>query len=172
MLAEAKTFGAWLAERKMISVNPLSGVKAKGRRTHHGKAQLRLYEARRWTAKAFELADAGEDGAVGALMALLLGLRAGEITARDVRDLDEGGAVLWVPTSKTKAGVRTVEVPDEVRWYLLVQAKGKGPSAPLFTGTGGRSHWRDWVRKNVARICKSQGSPRCAPTRCGARTPA
>jgi len=169
MLAEAKTFGAWLAEGKMISANPLGSVKAKGRRSHHGKAQLRVDEARRWTAKAFELADAGDNGAVAALIALLLGLRAGEITGRVVRDLDESGAVLWVPTSKTKAGVRTVEVPDDLRPYLLAQAKGKGPSAPLFAGTGGRPHWRDWVRKNVARICRLAGVPRvCAHSMRGA----
>lgn len=163
ILAEAKTFGAWLSERKMVSANPLAAIKAKGRRSHHGKTQLRLDEARRWTATAYGLADAGDDGAVAALMALLLGLRASEITARVVRDLDEGGAVLWVPTSKTKAGVRTVEVPDDLRPYLLEQAKGKGPSAPLFTGTGGRPHWRDWVRTNVARICRLAGVPKvCA----------
>jgi hypothetical protein len=47
-------------------------------------------------AKATERANAGEEGAAAAMLALLLGMRATEITARVVRDLDDEGRLLWI----------------------------------------------------------------------------
>lgn len=60
-----------------------------------GNAQLRVDEERRWLAKAVELAAAGEAGAVAAIVALLMGMRASEIVERVVRDVDGGGRLLW-----------------------------------------------------------------------------
>jgi hypothetical protein len=60
-LAEAKTFGRWCVGRRYLRANPVENVKGVGRR-RHGKAQLRIDEARRWMARAVELADQGEDG--------------------------------------------------------------------------------------------------------------
>jgi integrase len=152
-LAEARTFLRWARKAKLIAGDPLRDVEPQGRRKK-GKEQLRIDEARRWTAKAVELAEAGDAGAVAALMSLLMGLRASEITTRTVRDLDDDGRLLWVPEAKTEAGKRTVEVPAVLRPLLQRVAWGKPAGETLF-GT----HWRDWPRENVQRICRLAGVP-------------
>ena len=105
-------------------------------------------------AKAIELADGGEVGAVAAMAALLLGMRASEITSRVVRDLDDEGRLLWIPDAKTDAGKRTLRVPDLLRPYLQRLAGNRAPDALIF----GR-HWRDWPREWVRRICEEARVP-------------
>jgi integrase len=153
-LAEAKTFLRWCVKRKFLKDNPLEHVEGVGKR-RHGKPQLRIDEARRWQAKALELADAGHTGAVAALMTLYLGMRAGEIVNRVVRDLDDDGHLLWIPKSKTDKGKRELRVPDILHPYLQRLAKGRSPHAPLF----GAGHRREWVRYWVRRICEQAKVP-------------
>jgi integrase len=153
MLSEAKTFFAWCGgrERRWLRGNRLAEVKGIGKRVH-GKEQLRIDEARSWKAKALDLADAGEGGAVAALMSLLMGMRCSEIISRVARDVDDDGRLLWIPEGKTKAGRRTLEVPELLRPYLVALATGKQPGEALFG-----QHWRDWPRKWVRRICGKAG---------------
>jgi integrase len=87
-------------------------------------------------------------------VALLLGMRASEIVSRVVRDLDDEGRLLWIPTSKTEAGKRTLHVPEVLRPYLQRLTEGQAPEALIFG-----EHWRDWVRKAVRRICKAAKVP-------------
>jgi integrase len=154
ILAEARTFLKWCMGRGYLRANPLAGVQGTGRR-RHGKPQLRIDEARKWQARALQLAEEGEDGAVAALVTLVMGLRAGEVVSRVVRDLDDGGGLLWIPDSKTEAGKRTLQVPEVLRPYLLALAEGKKSDELLFG-----YHDRNWPRKWVARICKAVGVPR------------
>ena len=153
ILAEAKTFLRWCCKRRWLSSNALEGIEGVGKR-RHGKAQLRIDEARRWMAGADRLAKGGEAGAVAAMMALVMGMRASEIVSRVARDVDDGGRVLWIPQSKTEAGRRTLEVPAVLQRHLVVLAKGKRSEDRLFG-----VHWRDWVRKWVARICREARVP-------------
>lgn len=146
-LAEAKTFLRWCVQQKWLAANPLAEVIAVGKR-RHGKPQLRIDEARRWLTVAGELAGQGDEGAIAAMVTLLLGLRCSEVVSRVVRDLDDGGRLLWIPDSKTPAGRRTLEVPEQLRPHLLALAEAKLPAALLFG-----QHWRDWPRKQVQRIC-------------------
>lgn len=83
-----------------------------------------------------------------------MGLRASEIVGLTVRDVDDGGALLWVSKSKTEAGRRRVRVPMELRGYLLGLRRDKLPLAQLFG-----QHWRDWPRKWVQRICRAARVP-------------
>ncbi|HET6282547.1 MAG TPA: site-specific integrase [Polyangia bacterium] len=154
ILAEAKSFLKWCAGKKWVVRNPLDEVEGVGRR-RHGKEQLRIDEARRWQAKAIELADRGEGGAIAAMMCLLMGMRCSEVVSRVVRDLDDDGKLLWIPDSKTLAGRRKLQVPDFLQPYLIGLAKGREASAMLFG-----EHWRDWPRKWVQRICKAAGVPK------------
>jgi integrase len=154
ILAEAKTFLKWSIIRGYLRTNPLEGVLGTGRR-RHGKPQLRIDEARKWHAKAMKLAEEGEDGAVAALVTLVMGLRAGEVVSRVVRDLDDEGKLLWIPDSKTEAGKRTLQVPEYLRTYLLALAEPKRSEDLLFG-----YHDRNWPRKWVARICRATGVPR------------
>src|SRR5207249_8853404 len=118
MLAEAKSLLKWCAVvKKWIARNPLDGVEGKGKR-RHGKPQLRIDEARKWIATATALADAGEAGAVAAMMALLLGMRASEIVSRVARGLDDEGHLLWIPETKTEAGRRTPRRPAALPPFL------------------------------------------------------
>jgi integrase len=153
ILVEARMLGKWCVSKRWLRTNPVEDVEGKGKR-RHGKAQLRIDEARRWLAKATELADAGDTGGVAAMMTLLLGMRASEIVSRVVRDLDDDGRLLWIPDSKTEAGKRTLRVPDLLRPYLQQLAEGQKPDALLFG-----KHWRDWPRESVQRICDAAGVP-------------
>src|SRR5450631_2035065 len=68
-LAEARMLAKFAVGKRWLRANPLDQVEGLGKR-RHGKEQLRVDEARRWTAKAIELAEGGDAGAVAAMMAL------------------------------------------------------------------------------------------------------
>lgn len=153
ILAEARSFLKWCLGKKWIVRNPLDGVEGVGKR-RHGKEQLRIDEARKWQAKAIELADVGETGAVAAMMCLVMGMRCSEVVSRVVRDLDDGGRLLWIPDSKTLAGRRKLQVPEFLQPYLVDLVKGRESRAALFG-----EHWRDWPRKWVQRVCRAAGVP-------------
>lgn len=153
-LLEARSFLRWCVKQGWIPRNPLEGVEGQGRRTH-GKPQLRFDEARRWTAHALRLAKT-EPGAVAALMTLLLGMRASEVTSVLVRDVDNDGRMLWVAQikGKTKAAKRTVPIPADLRPHLRRLA-AKRPREDLLFG----HHWRDWPNEWVHRICAATDVP-------------
>lgn len=161
VLAEVRTFIRWAMEapRSWLSRDPLAQVKPVGKR-HHGKPQLRLDDAELWLKAALRLADEGDEGAVGALMTMGMGLSGEEITGRKVRDLDAKGRVLHITDGKTEERRQPVLVPVDLQPLLLRAARGKLPEAPLFTSdrTGGH-HWRDWPREQVGKICKLAGVP-------------
>jgi integrase len=157
VLAEVKTFMGWCVKKKLTPTNPFVGVEGVGRRKH-GKPQLRIDESRKWMAVAMRLARQGDVGAVIALMTLLLGMRAGEIVGRVVRDVDDEGRLLWIPNSKTEAGRRSLEIPPVLQPFIQALVKNRRPEEKLF---GNR--WRDRPRKEVARICALAGVPKvCA----------
>jgi len=106
--------------QQWLKANPLAEVTGTGRR-RHGKPQLRIDEARRLRLVCHEKARDGDDGAVAVLVGLLMGLRAQEIVTRTVRDLDDGGRILWVdandqvkfsPKRNTRRLCRLAQVPE------------------------------------------------------------
>lgn len=153
-LIEARSFARWCVGQGWIRENPFDGIDGKGRRKH-GKPQLRVDEARAWTAKAIELADQGDVGAMAALLSLLLGVRCSEITKRRVRDIDDNGRLFWIDDTKTEAGRRALEIPEMARPYLLWLTVDREPTDPLWV----LPHWRDWPRHQVKRICRLAGVP-------------
>ncbi|HEY1817399.1 MAG TPA: site-specific integrase [Kofleriaceae bacterium] len=162
ILAQTKSFLAWCVSKGWIRENPCERVKGIGKRRPRGKSlgksgnTLRVKEARAWYKKAVELGDGGDEGAVAALVAMLLGMRASEIVSRVVSDLDEDeaeGDLLWIPCAKTPAGRRTLEVPAVLRPMLISCAEGKAPASHIFETEEGKPHWRDWIINNVRRIC-------------------
>lgn len=106
----------------------LAGVKPTGE-VKAGKEQLRIDEARRFVVAALE---AGDPLAVAAATMAFTGLRPGEVVALQARDVDDGGAVLWVPGTKTAAAKRQIPVDAEFQPMLLGAATGKGADALLF----------------------------------------
>lgn len=76
-------------------------------------------------------------GIASTMTALILGLRAGEVIGRKVRDLDDNATKLWVGEAceddlKTEASYRLLEVPELLRPYLTALTEGKAKDAPLF----------------------------------------
>lgn len=162
-LAQAKTMLKWAVKAQLVRSNILADIEPTGRR-RHGKPQPRRDEARRLLAACLDAAAAGDDGAVATLQAMMMGMRAGEIISRTVRDLDDGGRTLWVDEAngfkpKTAAGRRPLDVPPEMQELLLERCRAKLPGALLLPGVGGGLHDRGWVRKVVRRLCKRAGIP-------------
>ena len=155
-LSEAKTFMTWCLRHRYLALNPLERIRPVGKR-QHGKPQLRVDEARAWLRVARGLAEAGGPGAVAAMMALLMGMRCGEIVRCVARDVDNGGRLLWIPVSKTRSGKRVLDIPSILRRHLVHLAKRHQPLEPLFPHRG------PWVRNWVRRICVLAGVPKvCA----------
>lgn len=159
ILLEARSFAKWCSSRNWLrGENPLAKVEGVGKR-RHGKPQLRIDDARVWTEKAMELAQAGDDGALAGLMTLFMANRASEITTRRVGDVDDGGALLWIEEGKTDKSNGAVSIPDELQPLIRERAKGRDrdaylfPAEPAEDGTQ-RPHWRDWPRENIRRICR------------------
>lgn len=124
----ANGFFDWCIRQGHIEKSPLAGIEIRGRKKR-GKPQLRLDEALAFLERAIAVSDGKritkrhgsqqETGTLGAATTLLLGLRNGEVVGCRVRDLDDGGKMLWVSASKTEAGVRRIEVPDLLQPPLL-----------------------------------------------------
>lgn len=165
-LAAARSFGAWCVERRWLRDNPLESVKPIGERSR-GKAQLRIDETRKLVPLLLQHAEQENTGAVAVLAALLLGLRASEVTDRVCRDLDDGGRLLWVPFGKTRRSRRALDVPDVLRPYLLALVKDRKPDEQL-VGAGkvprerrrkdGRRD-RHWLLRQVRVFCDMAGLP-------------
>lgn len=121
-------------------------------RIQKGKEQLKRTEAQRFAAKALELYAEGNEAGLVVLLALVLGLRTGEVINRVVSDIDDDCRLLWVTSAKSEAGIRQIEVPDLIRGLLQQQIEGKGPDDRLFKHAG-KAFVRDWSK----RICVLAG---------------
>lgn len=149
----SKTFGRWQVKRGAWRSNPFEGLEVLGK-INRGKEQLRIDEARRWLAVAERAAAGGDVGAIAALCAFLLGMRASEIVERVVRDLDDEGRVMWIDRGKTDNAKRRLTVPERLRPHLLRQAEGRQPIDRLLPGVD-----RYAVRRHVHRLCRAAGVP-------------
>ncbi len=159
VLHEAKTFMRWCLKQRWTKVaEPFAGIEILGERSR-GKEQLdRVDDARRWLATALELAT-DDVGALAAATALLMGMRASEVTDRLVRDLDDDGRVLVIPRAKTRAGIRRLRLPAVLEPLLARLAAGKEPTERLF----GPDCNRRWLRRAVQRICRLAKTPIVGP---------
>lgn len=160
----------WATRRGYLRESPFTNVQPVGR-PHRGKKQLRFDEAERFISAAFRMFDErGDVMALAAVTALLLGCRAGEVRHLRVRDLDCGGAKLWVAAGdsdyqgKTHNAARDPDVPEVLRPRLLRLASGRDPDAPLFalsrTGKHG-SHQAFYCA--VQRVCRAARVPIVCP---------
>lgn len=153
-LAAARGFAAWCVRQGWIRSDPFDGIEPTERRSH-GKPQLRIDEARRFLAAAL---DEDTQTGLAAAVALLMGLRASEVTNRVVRDVDDGARVLWIDRAKTKAGQRHLEIPELLRARIAALVAGRG---------GGERLWGDvdrhWLGYHVRRLCSVAGVPMVSP---------
>lgn len=162
LLSQCKRFYAWAIEHGYAPQNPFAGVKPVGK-PKVGKAQLRIDEARRFVSLAVNKAQQGDRAATCALTALMLGMRASEVLCRIVRDLDDGGRVLWITRGKTDNARRRLEVPEVLRPLLTRFAEGKTADELLF-GTSpvhpDKPLTDTWLWGKVRKLCDEAGVPR------------
>ncbi len=145
----------WCVQQGHLRVNPAAMVEPVGT-PRRGKPQLRVAEARRLVDVAMTEADCGDQSAIAVLIALLLGRRASEVVWLDCRDVDDGGALLWIAKAKTEAGKVVLEVPMILRPILVECARGR--SGRLFP-----DRTRYWVYWNTRRLCRLAGVPVVPP---------
>lgn len=156
-LAEVKTFFNWCVMKGYMEKNPASGIVGVGRR-RKGKRQFRIDEARKFMDAVLPRVMTC-DAALAMSMALVQGLRQSEVTQRVVRDLDDGGRVLWIPDSKTENGQRRLEVPEVLKEALLKRIEGKQVGDLLFPSRVGGVRTKNWLKDNVKRVCRDLSLP-------------
>lgn len=152
-LIAAKTFFSFCTGRGWLAVDPAAKVRKVGRKAR-GKTQLRIDEVRHWEALALAYAEAGEAGALAALLTFYMAMRASEVTGLHVRDIDDDASAIVIEGAKTEAGDRRIDVPDVLRPLLAALVAERAGDELLFG-----SHWRDWPRLWVQRICREAGVP-------------
>ncbi len=156
----AQCFFRWVVRHGYIGASPFRDVKPVGK-VNAGKSQLRIEEARRFTAAAIGYFEETQQSlAIGALVALTMGLRTSEVLDRVVRDLDDGARYLWIDAGKTANARRHLEVPELVQPYLLRLAAGKRPDEHLFgeSRSGGR-RYRQKMWEMVRKLCQRAAVP-------------
>jgi integrase len=109
-----------------LRATPLEDVTPVGQR-NRGKKQLRIDEARKLVDLCIAKANVGNDVAVGVLTALLMGMRASEVTDRTVRDLDDEGRLLWIELGKTKRVAAHARSPGRAPAVPARSREGPGP---------------------------------------------
>ncbi|MFO0574306.1 MAG: tyrosine-type recombinase/integrase [Polyangia bacterium] len=161
-LKHSKRFFRWAVSRRYLERNPFADVQPIGRE-RRGKQQLRIDEARALVAHCIERAQALEIAPTAVLMQIFLGLRPTEAVIRQVRDLDDGGRVLWVPFGKTENARRRLQVPSPLSELLRKHAQGKEPEAALLGKPGEPLRTRRVLNNWLPQLCQAAGVPRVCP---------
>lgn len=152
-LATVRRAFAFFAKQGWHPGDPFVGCEVEGSRSA-GKPQLRKEESRAFLRTAL---TKGKEG-LAAAMGLLMGMRASEITGLIVRDIDDGGKVVWVSKAKTKRGVRQLAVPDVLVPYLQELTRNRFPLEQLWGDVD-----RHWLYRAVPAICAEAAVPRVTP---------
>jgi len=157
LLSGARTFLRWCVRQRLLSADPAADVRPVGK-PRAGKQQLRIDEARRLIGVCLGHAREGDRAAAAILVIAFTGRRLREVTTRPVRDLDDGGRVLWMPpSSTTKRRPASVAIPEPVRSVLLRLAEGLAPEAPLFHGGEAPSTHSSWLGRRLHQFCDEAG---------------
>jgi integrase len=157
-LSQGKAWGVWCVRQAWLRDNPFAEVEPVGRKRRGAeKPALRIDEARKLAAKCNE--HPTDQAAVAVLATLLLGVRASELVNRNVRDLDDGGRLLWISASKTEAGRRMLRVPESLQPLLLQVAGSRPGNEPLFRELDGKRPTRSWLAYHTRRLCDLAGVP-------------
>lgn len=155
-LRAAKTWANWCCERGWFKVSPFATVKALGAADDSRGVCLRIVESRKYVETAKRLAVEGDSGALASLLVLMCSLRPNEVVQLTAREVDDGGAVLWIDgVLKTKTTRRQMTIADkDLRALLVAQAKGLATNARLF-GTDDP----EWVTPHARRVAEAAGVP-------------
>jgi integrase len=140
-------------EYDFLTANPARGRRRKLPVTKPARPWLEPEQVRALLDAASELDD--EDRAKRRIRRPLLamlafaGLRIGELLALTWADVDLAGGTLHVQASKTKAGVRTVDIQPELRDELLTWKMATRGEGLVFGTASGKADSRNNVRRRV-----------------------
>lgn len=158
-LAAGRSFGRFCFDRGWLPADPFARVKGVGRRKR-GKPQLHIDEARKLLDTCY--AEASRES-IAVAVSLIGACGSSEVALRQVRDLDDGGRLLHVTKGKNRYRVRSIEVPDDLRPFLLALAKGRPGAAYLF-GVGDVDRpTRYWVYWHTRRLAMKAKVPHVSP---------
>lgn len=151
VLGHAFRFFEWAKSRHYVEANPFDGVRPTGLAAA-GPAPFGLDQAR--TLAAVALHQAHQDaGALGAILALVLGLRSAEVLPLRVQDFDPDAQRLHLLGSRR--GPRTVPIPELLRPCVRAMLVGKPPEALLLgTGRTGRPRAHNFLWRAIQRLCR------------------
>jgi len=151
-LCVVRAFFAWCIKKGWLARDPFAEVELEGQKVN-GKPQLYIDESRRFVEAA--LAENSPEG-LAAAMAILMGMRASEITNRIVREVDDGGRVLWISRAKTPKGNRHLKVRRCCSLGCSSCARAANQTS-AYSARGG-------IGTGSTTTCSgSAGSPRCRP---------
>jgi len=159
-LKRTKELYRWAIEQGLVKISPFAPVKPIGK-PRRGKPQLSLDEARKLSSRLLDAAKNGEELALALLLQLLLGLRTSEVILRRMRDVDDGGRLLVIPSGKTENARRRLECPEVLAELLQKRTRGQSPEHYLFGGT--MAHSAAWMWKGLRRYCEALGLPTVCP---------
>ena len=160
MLRRARALFRFAVEQGYLPQSPFERIKPIGQ-SRAGKMQLTIDEAKRFKAAALQRALAGDAAALGVLLLLLLGLRAGEVLARAARDVDDEARVLWIQRGKTKNARRRLEIPEELQEPLRRLIADKSPQEFIFgTNRKGEPRNKNYLWSKVQALCNAAAVPR------------
>jgi integrase len=171
-LVVVKTFCTFLVERRLLSANPFTGLRVKGK-PRPNRPQLTHDETGKFLVTAMAVAEKGQQGGLAAAFCLVLAMRRGEIANLRCCDVDQGGRLIhirehieprpWKP--KTADSARALIVP--VEWAgLVARYRGSRPgNEPLFPRWGKPGEFNDpqWVLYWVEKVCSLAQVSRVTP---------
>lgn len=161
-LRSARAFYGWCIDRNYVTANPFARVKGIGR-VNAGKLQLRLDEVRQLVDVLHQHADAGHEVAAALLLQLVLGVRSSEILHRQIRDIDDGGRILWIPDGKTKNARRRLSIPEELQ-PLIKRLVADRSLEDLLIGSRRTTPYSSPVLwKHLRNFCRLAGVRRVCP---------
>lgn len=161
-LRSARAFYSWCIDRDYVSTNPFARVRAIGR-MNVGKPQLRLDEVRQLVDLLRQHADAGHEVASALLLQLVFGVRSSEILHRQVRDVDDGGRVLWIPDGKTKNARRRLSIAEELQPLVRRLVEGRAADALLIGAGRTKPYTATVLWKHLRNFCRLAGVRQVCP---------
>lgn len=162
ILTAGRLWAKWCVRQKWLKANPFVDVEPVGQRVHGAdKERLTVDESRRL--EAWCLAHPRDQSAVLTLGYLYLGSRNTELARRSVKDLDDDGRLLVIGKTKSKAGRRTLRIPEALSEMLLKLVAGRNGEAPIFTDANGNRMGRATACKLVKRVLVAAGVTELPP---------
>lgn len=180
ILDAARAFCRWLVAKGHCKTNAMAWydphLEPEKEKGSIGRADLTWTHASRvlLLAQALAVSQAGTDIGIRAacvFIAMVTGLRATTLTRIKVRDIERRSGAAWIlwawrAKKRGKKERRRIDLAAEFEPVLGPLVEGRFGEDWLFAVTSPRhkqsatgKHWRDWVRRSVAKLCILASGP-------------